>query len=95
MTALTLNRGAGETWTLTIADGGGPFDLSGWAPDLFDLPSDLSALASVQIGNAAAGEVLLRVLPGASSRGYRFWVRLTPEDDDLDVATLPVTLTVA
>lgn len=95
MIQLTLNVGAGETWTLTVTDDGAPLNLSGWSVDLFDLPTGLGDLVSVEIGNAAAGEIILRILPGASSRGYRFWVRLTPDDDDLDVATLPLILTVA
>lgn len=95
MIPLTLNVGAGETWTLTVTDDAAPFGLVGWAVDLYQLDASLTDLVSVEIANPGAGEITLRVLPGASSRGYRFWVRLTPEDDDLDVATLPVTLTVA
>lgn len=95
MIPLTLNFGAGETWTLTVTDDGAPLNLSGWSVDLFDLPTGLGDLSAVEIGNAAAGEIILRILPGAPVRGYRFWVRLTPDDDDLDVATLPLILTVA
>lgn len=94
MTDLTLNYGAGETWIVTVTDDGDPLDLTGWTADLLSLPTALTDLVTVAVSDAGAGELSLRIEPGADRRGHEFWIRLTPDDDDLDVWTTPVRLVI-